>query len=653
MKTLFRRPSVPDGLRQKRVVVPALALAGVLLLGGLWFLGHSGANSVWNTPSTPISDVLDRVDHGEIATATINGQRILLTDTAGRQSWTVEKDASMATTEQYLRGHNVRVAVQATDDVSFTSVLPNLLGLLVLLALLFIMLRRSNLLGNPMGAMTKHLAEAQVGGADKVTFDQVVGVDEAKRELEEVVEFLKSPASFGQLGARMPRGILLVGPPGTGKTLLSRAVAGEAKVPYFSLSGSDFVEMFVGVGAARVRDLFRHAKKNAPCIVFLDEIDALGRKRGGAQIRTNEEREQTLNQLLVEMDGFNTDCAVVVIAATNRPDVLDPALLRSGRFDRRVAIDAPDLNGRRAILSLYAAQKPLADNINLDIVARQTPGFTGADLANLLNEAAILAARNKKQAIGKQELEEAGLRVMAGPEKRSRMITPEEKAIIAYHEVGHALVMKSIAKSDPVHKVSVVSRGQALGVTIQLPLKDRYLTSKSELIARMAAAMGGRAAEEIIFGDVTTGAKQDIEYATGVARQMVCEFGMSERLGLVTLHRKGDGDSLFFSELTAADVDAEVKALTDAAYRQAYEICESRRATLVRIADHLQLVETIDGEELDRLLLDEAAIAVVNVALPAESAVAPRIAAAEAHDWDEGSSGSVHESEPAPPIAAS
>jgi cell division protease FtsH len=653
MKTFFRRPSVPDGLRQKRVVIPALALAGALLLGGLWFLGHSGANSIWNTPSTPISDVLDRVDHGQIATATISGQRILLTDTAGRQSWTVEKDASMATTEQYLRGHNVKVAVQATDDVSFTSVLPNLLGLLVLLALLFIMLRRSNLLGNPMGAMTKHLAEAQVGGADQVTFDQVVGVDEAKRELEEVVEFLKSPASFGQLGARMPRGILLVGPPGTGKTLLSRAVAGEAKVPYFSLSGSDFVEMFVGVGAARVRDLFRHAKKNAPCIVFLDEIDALGRKRGGSQIRTNEEREQTLNQLLVEMDGFNTDCAVVVIAATNRPDVLDPALLRSGRFDRRVAIDAPDLNGRRAILSLYAAQKPLADNINLDIVARQTPGFTGADLANLLNEAAILAARNKKQAIGKQELEEAGLRVMAGPEKRSRMITPEEKAIIAYHEVGHALVMKSIAKSDPVHKVSVVSRGQALGVTIQLPLKDRYLTSKSELIARMAAAMGGRAAEEIIFGDVTTGAKQDIEYATGIARQMVCEFGMSDRLGLVTLHRKGDGDSLFFSELTAADVDAEVKALTDAAYRQAYEICESRRATLVRIADHLQLVETIDGDELDRLLLDEAAIPVVSVALPAESAVAPRIAAAEAHDWDEGSSGSVNESDPAPPIAAS
>jgi cell division protease FtsH len=653
MKTFFHRPSVPAGLRKKRVAIPALAVLGVLALTGLWFLGHSGTNSVWNTPSTPISDVLDRVDRGDIVAATISGQRILLTDTAGHQSWTIEKETSMGTTEQYLRSHNVKVAVQSTDDASFTSMLPSLVGLLVLLALLFVMLRRSNLLGNPMGAMTKHLAEARVGDGDQVTFDQVVGVDEAKHELEEVVEFLKAPGSFGQLGARMPRGILLVGPPGTGKTLLSRAVAGEAKVPYFSLSGSDFVEMFVGVGAARVRDLFRHAKRNAPCIVFLDEIDALGRRRGGSQIRTNEEREQTLNQLLVEMDGFNTDCAVVVIAATNRPDVLDPALLRSGRFDRRVAIDAPDLNGRRAILSLYAAQKPLADNINLDIVARQTPGFTGADLANLLNEAAILAARNKKQAIGKQELEEAGLRVMAGPEKRSRMITPEEKAIIAYHEVGHALVMKSIAKSDPVHKVSVVSRGQALGVTIQLPLKDRYLTSKSELLARMAAAMGGRAAEEIIFGDVTTGAKQDIEYATGIARQMVCEFGMSERLGLVTLHRKGDGDSLFFSELTAADVDAEVKALTDAAYHQAHEICESRRATLVRIADHLQLVETIDGEELDRLLLDEA-VPVVNLPSPeiAESGVAPRIAAAEAHDWEDSASGSVHDSDPGPPVAA-
>ena len=653
MKAFFGRLRVPAGLRRKWVVMPAGTVLAVALLGGLWFLGHTGSNSVWNQPQVAISDVLNRVDNGQIATASITGQRIVVTDTSGRQSWTIEKESNMGVTEQYLRAHQVKVAVESTDETSFTAMLPNLLGLLVLLALLFIMLRRSNLLGNPMGAMTKHLAEARVNDADQVTFAQVVGVDEAKHELEEVVEFLKAPASFGQLGARMPRGILLVGPPGTGKTLLSRAVAGEAKVPYFSLSGSDFVEMFVGVGAARVRDLFRHAKKSAPCIVFLDEIDALGRRRGGSQIRTNEEREQTLNQLLVEMDGFNTDCAVVVIAATNRPDVLDPALLRSGRFDRRVSIDAPDLNGRRAILSLYAAQKPLAESIDLDVVARQTPGFTGADLANLLNEAAILAARNKKVAIGTAELEEASLRVMAGPEKRSRMITPDEKAIIAYHEVGHALVMKSIAKSDPVHKVSVVSRGQALGVTIQLPVKDRYLTSKSELMARMAAAMGGRAAEEIIFGDATTGAKQDIEQATSIARQMVCEFGMSDRLGLVTLHRKGDGDSQFFSELTAADVDAEVKAFIDAAYRQAYNICQARRATLVRIAEHLQVVETIDGDELDRLLVDSQAPVITSVPETKESAVAARIAAAAAPAWEEPPAGLAPERDPGPPIVAS
>jgi cell division protease FtsH len=653
MKSVLHRLRVPSGLRRKRVVVPILVVLGLAAIGGLWFLGHSGANSVWNQPSRPISEVLDRVERGEIGSASISGQRILLTDTNGRQSWTIEKESSMGSTEQFLRAHRVTLAIQSTDETSFASVLPNLLGLLVLMALLFIMLRRSNLLGNPMGTMTKHLADGRGAEAEQVTFSQVVGVDEAKRELEEVVEFLKEPGSFSQLGARMPRGILLVGPPGTGKTLLSRAVAGEAKVPYFSLSGSDFVEMFVGVGAARVRDLFKHAKKNAPCIVFLDEIDALGRKRGGSHVRTNEEREQTLNQLLVEMDGFNTDCAVVVIAATNRPDVLDPALLRSGRFDRRVSIDAPDLNGRRAILTLYAEQKPLAENIDLDVVARQTPGFTGADLANLLNEAAILAARNKKPSIGTQELEEAGLRVMAGPEKRSRMITPEEKAIIAYHEVGHALVMKSIPKSDPVHKVSVVSRGQALGVTIQLPLKDRYLTSKSELMARMAAAMGGRAAEEIVFGDVTTGAKQDIEQATNIARQMVCEFGMSERLGLVTLHRKGEGDSLFFSELTAADVDAEVKALTDEAYKRAYDICQSGRATLVRIAEHLQVVETMDGNELDRWLAEPASVVKdLPPAVIRESAVAPRIAAAEANAWQSPTDAPGPAAEDVPPVAA-
>jgi len=656
MKAFFHRFDIGAKLRRKRVVVPALVALAVLVAGSAWYSSHSGVNAVLNEPATPISVVLDRADNHELAAASITGQRIIITDKAGVRSWTIEKDSAMGATEQILRAQGVRVSVQSTDDLSLTTMLPNLLGLLVLLALLFIMLRRSNLLGNPMGTMTKHLGEPRNGETETVTFAQVVGVDEAKHELEEVVQFLRAPASFGQLGARMPRGILLVGPPGTGKTLLSRAVAGEAKVPFFSLSGSDFVEMFVGVGAARVRDLFKHAKKNSPCIVFLDEIDALGRKRGGSGMRTNEEREQTLNQLLVEMDGFNTDCAVVVIAATNRPDVLDPALLRSGRFDRRVAIDAPDLNGRRAILNLYAEQKPLSADIDLDVIARQTPGFTGADLANLLNEAAILSARSHKASIGKAELEEASLRVMAGPEKRSRIITPEEKAIIAYHEVGHALVMKSIAKSDPVHKVSVISRGQALGVTIQLPLKDRYLTSKSELMARMAAAMGGRAAEEIIFGDVTTGAKQDIEHATGIARQMVCEFGMSERLGLVTLHRKGDNENLFFSELTAADVDAEIKALTDSAYRLAYEICQKRRATLVRIAEHLQVVETIDAEDLDRLLLQEATPVIKT--LPNGSTKrkeirgTAQIAAAEATSWLD-VDGPKAEPDETPPAAAS
>ena len=656
MKTFFRRFDIAVQVRRKRVLVPALAAIAILVFGGMWYASHSGPNAVLNQPATPISVVLDRADAGALAAANISGQRIIVTDKAGQRSWTIEKESAMGSTEQLLRDHNVRITVQSTDDLSLATMLPNLVGLLVLLALLLIMLRRSNMLGNPMGTMTKHLGDPRNGETESVTFDQVVGVDEAKHELEEVVQFLKAPESFGQLGARMPRGILLVGPPGTGKTLLSRAVAGEAKVPFFSLSGSDFVEMFVGVGAARVRDLFKHAKKNSPCIVFLDEIDALGRKRGGSGMRTNEEREQTLNQLLVEMDGFNTDCAVVVIAATNRPDVLDPALLRSGRFDRRVAIDAPDLNGRRAILKLYADQKPLAADIDLDVVARQTPGFTGADLANLLNEAAILSARGRKPSIGKAELEEASLRVMAGPEKRSRIITPEEKAIIAYHEVGHALVMKSIAKSDPVHKVSVISRGQALGVTIQLPLKDRYLTSKSELMARMAAAMGGRAAEEIIFGDVTTGAKQDIEHATSIARQMVCEFGMSERLGLVTLHRRGESDTMFFSELTAADVDAEVKALTDSSYRLAYDICEKRRATLVRIAEHLQVVETLDGDELDRLLLEETAPIITRLengsARRKEIRGRAQIAASEATSWldaDDPSS----EPDDAPPITAS
>jgi cell division protease FtsH len=593
-----RLPGWRIGLAVGAGAVAATALAFVIATA------TGSTRSVWNQPQTPIGDVLNRVDAGQVKSAVITGERVVLTDRSGATFWT-QKESGTAIADE-LRQHGVQVSVAPSDSADLVRTLPNLVGLLLLVTLVFLLLRRSNLLGSPMGAFTKHLREAGRESSAVVTFAEVAGVDEAKQELEEVVRFLRTPSGFRELGARMPRGVLLVGPPGTGKTLLSRAVAGEAGVPYFSLSGSDFVEMFVGVGAARVRDLFRHAKKHAPCIIFIDEIDALGRKRGASFGRTNEEREQTLNQLLVEMDGFHTDEAVVVVAATNRPDVLDPALLRSGRFDRRVAIESPDINGRRAILALYARAKPLSPEIDLEVIARQTPGFTGADLANLLNEAAILAARGGKRVIGRIEMEEAAFRVMAGPEKRSRILTPEEKAIVAYHEVGHALCMKSIARSDPVHKVSIVARGQALGVTVQLPKRDRYLTSKSELQARMVAAMGGRAAEEIIFADATTGAKQDIEVATSIARHMVCEFGMSERLGLVTLRARDDDDSPLISELTAEDVDAEVKALIDAAYRQAVQILQEKRAILVRIAEHLQQVETIDGAELDALLASDA-----------------------------------------------
>jgi cell division protease FtsH len=604
---LFRRRQPPAPGRLPGWRIGLAVAAGAVAATALAFViatATGSTRSVWNQPQTPIGDVLNRVDAGQVKSAVITGERVVLTDRAGATFWT-QKESGTAIADE-LRQHGVQVSVAPGDSSDLVRTLPNLVGLLLLVTLVFLLLRRSNLLGSPMGAFTKHLREAGRESSAVVTFAEVAGVDEAKQELEEVVRFLRTPAGFRELGARMPRGVLLVGPPGTGKTLLSRAVAGEAGVPYFSLSGSDFVEMFVGVGAARVRDLFRHAKKHSPCIIFIDEIDALGRKRGASFGRTNEEREQTLNQLLVEMDGFHTDEAVVVIAATNRPDVLDPALLRSGRFDRRVAIESPDINGRRAILALYARAKPLAPEIDLEVIARQTPGFTGADLANLLNEAAILAARGGKRVIGRSEMEEAAFRVMAGPEKRSRILTPEEKAIIAYHEVGHALCMKSIARSDPVHKVSIVSRGQALGVTVQLPKRDRYLTSKSELQARMVAAMGGRAAEEIIFADATTGAKQDIEFATSIARHMVCDFGMSERLGLVTLRARDDDDSPLISELTAEDVDAEVKALIDAAYRQAVQILQEKRAILVRIAEHLQQVETIDGAELDALLAADA-----------------------------------------------
>jgi cell division protease FtsH len=433
-----------------------------------------------------------------------------------------------------------------------------------------------------------------------VLFKDVAGVEEAKMELEEIVEYLKAPSRFIEMGARIPKGVLLVGAPGTGKTLISRAVAGEADVAFYSISGSEFVEMFVGVGAARVRDLFKEAKEHAPCIVFIDEIDAVGRQRNASGTSGNDEREQTLNQLLVEMDGFSTQTNVVVIAATNRPDVLDPALLRPGRFDRQVMLDKPDIRGRQAILEVHARGKPLANDVTMIGLARQTVGFSGADLANLLNEAALLAARRHKVVIEQPELDEAILRVMAGPERKSRVITEAEKAIIAYHEVGHAIVMRSIPGADPVQKVTAIARGMALGITVQAPIEDRYLMRKSELLAKLAGAMGGRAAEELIFGDITTGAAQDIEYVTKVARRMVCEFGMSP-LGLLALKGDGEGNATIGPELSAR-IDREIAALVDAAYATALDILREKKHKLVEIAEHLMEVETIDGAELDAML---------------------------------------------------
>src|SRR5262245_10735818 len=397
------------------------------------------------------------------------------------------------------------------------------------------------------------------------------------------------------MGARIPKGVLLVGPPGTGKTLIARAVAGEAEVPFYSVSGSEFVEMFVGVGASRVRDLFKMAKENAPCIIFMDEIDAVGRQRGAMPTTGNDEREQTLNQLLVEMDGFDKNTNVIILAATNRADVLDPALLRPGRFDRQVMLEKPDLVGRHAILSVHAAGKPLSPTVSLERLARQTTGFSGADLSNLMNEGALLAARRDQEEIHQQDLEEAILRVMAGPERKSHVLTEAEKAIVAYHEMGHAIVMRCLPGCDPVTKVSTISRGMALGITVSAPAEDRSLIRKSELLAKLGGLMGGRAAEEIVFGDITTGAAQDIKMATNIATRMVREFGMSP-LGNVLM----DGDSV--SPQVAARIDGEIADLVDRAYATAKQILEERRDQLISISEHLMQVETIDGAELDRLL---------------------------------------------------
>ena len=499
-----------------------------------------------------------------------------------------------------------------TVDVPKTSVLTTILfsfGPILIIGLLFFLLMSQAQGGNRVFSFGKSRAKLQDNDVPQNTFDDVAGADEAIAELEEIKDFLADPAKYALLGAKIPKGVLLYGPPGTGKTLLARAVAGEAKVPFYSISGSDFVEMFVGVGAARVRDLFNQAKANAPAIVFVDEIDAVGRQRGAGMGGGHDEREQTLNQLLVEMDGFEANGQVILIAATNRPDVLDPALLRPGRFDRQIPVERPDLKGREDILKVHAKNKPISKEVELVAYARRTPGFTGADLANVLNEAALLSAREGQKAIGNIQIDEAIDRVMAGPQRKSRLMSEEERRVTAYHEAGHALVAHALPHTDPVHKITIMPRGRALGYTMVLPDEDRYSTTRNQLLDQLAYSLGGRAAEELIFHDPSTGASNDIEKATALARAMVTQYGMTEAIGAIKLGTDASepfmgrdyGHQRDYSENVAAIVDSEIRKLIETAHQEAYDILEANRTILDEMVIKLLEIETLNKEEIAQI----------------------------------------------------
>ncbi|HAW60698.1 MAG TPA: cell division protein FtsH [Actinobacteria bacterium] len=509
-----------------------------------------------------------------------------------------------------LLEHKVKTRVDPQQEKLWWSVLANLLPFVLILGVWVFMVQQMQGGGSKVMSFGKSRPRKVTKDQPRVTFKDVAGLDEAIEELEEIKEFLARPGKFQAIGAKIPKGVLLYGPPGSGKTLLARAVAGEAGVPFFSISGSEFVEMFVGVGASRVRDLFQQAKTSAPCIVFVDEIDAVGRHRGAGLGGGHDEREQTLNQLLAEMDGFDIKDNVIIIAATNRPDILDPALLRPGRFDRQVVVDRPDLRGRVGILKVHTRNKPLAKDVDLEILARRTPGFTGADLANLVNEAALLAARHGKRQIDMEELEEGIDRVIAGPERKTRLISDKEKEIIAHHEAGHALVAHVLPNTNPVHKISIIPRGRALGYTLTLPTEDRYLVTKSELTDELAMLLGGRVAEEMIFHDVTTGAQDDLERTTKIARQMVCEYGMSDKLGPLTLGQKQKEVFLGrdfatqpdYSPEIAYEIDKEIRRIVDEAWDKARRIIEKERKKLDEIAKNLVEKETLEKGELEKLL---------------------------------------------------
>jgi len=580
-----------------------------------------------------ISDVVDMSKAGEIKKIEIDGDTLNITKADGTEIKSIKESNANIYEIEGLNLDNPRVEVVVKDNsgIDWGTIAINFLPLILIAALLFFLFRSARGANNQ--AMRFGRSRARLFPANKptVTFDDVAGVDEAKQELHEVVEFLKDREKFQSLGARIPRGVLLVGPPGTGKTLLARAVAGEAGVPFFSISGSEFVEMFVGVGASRVRDLFDQAKRNAPCIIFVDEIDAVGRQRGAGLGGSHDEREQTLNQILVEMDGFDTNTTIIVLAATNRPDILDPALLRPGRFDRRVILDLPDMLGRLAILKVHAKGKPFATNNSLETIAKATPGFSGADLANLINESAILAARRGKKTIESVDLEESIDRVIAGPERKSRRISPKEKEIAAYHEAGHALVARLLPDCDPVHKVSIVARGMAGGYTRVLPSEDRVFATRSQLDARLAFALGGRTAEKIIFNDISTGASSDIKQATDWARKMVTVYGMSDTLGPRTFGQKEEliflgreiSEQRDYSERTALLIDSEVNKLISDAYDKATRILTENKDRLVHLAQVLIAKENLEGESLEIAFSEPVTAPIPDIVPPAAAPAAP------------------------------
>ena len=574
----------------------------------LWQVVKSGTNGPKES-TISFSQLMTDVDQGKVKEVTIEGTSVHGKNTDG-SAFTTTVPANYPDMYKAMRDKNVAVTIHDNQSGSWPSWLLQLSPLILIGALWFIMIRQMQTGGNKALSFGKSRARLLSMQQKKVTFKDVAGVDEAKEELREIIEFLREAQKFQKLGGRIPKGVLLVGPPGTGKTLLARAVAGEANVPFFSISGSDFVEMFVGVGASRVRDLFEQGKKNAPCIIFIDEIDAVGRHRGAGLGGGHDEREQTLNQLLVEMDGFESNEGVILIAATNRPDVLDPALLRPGRFDRRVVVPRPDVRGREEILRVHSRKIPLGDDVDLSVLARGTPGFSGADLANLVNEAALLAARQNRKTVTMFDCELAKDKVLMGAERKSMILSDEEKKVTAFHEAGHALVAVMSKNSDPLHKVTIIPRGMALGVTMQLPIDDKHTYTRDYLTTRLAIMMGGRLAEELFLSTMTTGAGNDIEQASELARKMVCEFGMSD-LGPLTFGKKEEQIFLGreinqhrdYSEETAIRIDSEVKRFIDTAYKAAHDILDQNREVLTRIANALLEREVLDAAEI-KLLMD-------------------------------------------------